>query len=71
MALNTPQLQADIVTIVTDMRTRTEVSDSEFANRLATVIETYVKTATIIYTTGLIAPTGGGPVTGTFTGQLE
>lgn len=71
MALNTPQLQEDIVTIVTDMRTRTEVSDTEFANRLATAIETYVKTATIVYTTGLVAPSGGGAVTGTFTGQLE
>lgn len=69
MALNKAGLKADILAITTDMRTRTAVSDDEFAERLATAIDTYVKTAAIIYTSGLIAPNGA--VTGAFNGQLE
>ena len=39
----------------------------------ADAIDTYVKDATIVYTSGLVAPPGtaGGPVTGTFTGNLN
>lgn len=69
MALNTPQLQQRIEDIVTDMRTREEVSDNEFAQRLAGAIEEFVKTATIHYTSGLANPAGA--VTGTFIGNLS
>jgi hypothetical protein len=69
MSLNKNNLKTDIKDIITDMRSREENSDDEFADRLATVIDSYVKNATIIYQSGLIAP--NGPVTGTFQGKLE
>lgn len=36
------------------------------ADKLASAIEDAIKSATITYTSGLTAPSGGGPVTGTF-----
>lgn len=69
MALNKGQLKNGIKALMTDMRTRTEISDDDYAAELADLIDAYVKSATIIYTSGLISPQG--PVTGTFNGQLE
>ena len=69
MALNKALLKSDIKAIMTEMRTRTDVSDDEFADRLSTAIDTYVKTAAIVYVSGLA--NSGGPVTGTFAGNLE
>lgn len=69
MALNKDDLKQDIIEIITDMRSRDENSDEEFANRLATAIDTYVKAAKIVYQSGLAAPNGA--VTGTFQGKLE
>lgn len=69
MALNKNVLKQDIKGIITEMRTRKDNSDDEFAERLATVIDKYVKTATITYQSGLTAP--NGPVTGSFQGKLE
>lgn len=71
MALNKAGLKSGIVTLLTEMRSKDEVSDDQYAERLATLIDDYVKTATIKYNTGLVAPSGGGIVTGTFTGNLE
>ncbi len=47
MALNKPALKAEIKQILTDMRTRTENADDEFATRLSDAIDTYVKTAQV------------------------
>jgi hypothetical protein len=69
MSLNKNNLKAEIKNSITEMRTRKENSDDEFADRLATAIDTYVKTATIVYQAGLTAP--NGPVSGTFQGKLE
>jgi hypothetical protein len=44
-------------------------AEQAFVNAMATAIDTYVKTASIIYSAGLAAP--GGPVTGDFVGGLE
>lgn len=70
MPLNKTTLKNDFKQLMTDMRTRTEVSDDEFATRFANMVDTYVKEATIIYTGGLIAPNGGGPVTGVFNSDV-
>lgn len=43
----------------------------QMATLLSDKIDDYVKEATINYTTGLIAPSSGGTVTGTFEGNLE
>jgi peptide deformylase len=69
MPLNKTALKTEIVTILTDMLTRKETSIEEFAERLSTSIDDYVKTAKITYTSGLTAP--NGPVTGNFIGKLE
>lgn len=69
MALNKVALKADILQLLTDMRTRTEVSDEEYAERLSTAFDDYVKQADIVYTDGLTAPNGS--VTGTFNGNIE
>ena len=55
--------------IIDDMLKREETSTEEFANRLIEAMEEWLKKATIIYTSGLIAPNGA--VTGTFNGKLE
>ncbi|MGV8814739.1 MAG: hypothetical protein ACOH2D_11585 [Gelidibacter sp.] len=69
MALNKADLKNNIIGILTDMMQREESSIEEFATRLSDDIDTYVKTATIKYTSGLVAPNGA--VTGTFNGKLE
>ncbi len=70
MSLNKVALKADIVNLLTEMLTRENTSIEEFADRLSTSVDTYVKTATIKYTSGLTSATGG-VVTGTFAGNLE
>lgn len=69
MALNKGELAKAIKALMTDMRTRTENADEEFANRLASAIDEYTKGAEIQYNSGLTAPQG--PVTGTFDGKLK
>jgi len=69
MALNKEDLKNNIIQIMEDMRKRTENADEEYAERLSDAIDSYVKAATIVYTTGLTAP--NGPVTGTFEGNLN
>lgn len=69
MALNKEALKQNIVAILTDMMEREESSIEEFATRLSDSVDTFVKTATIKYTSGLTAPNGA--VTGTFNGNLE
>lgn len=69
MPLNKADLKNDIIQIMRDMRTRTENSEDEYAERLSTAIDDFVKSATIVYTAGLTAP--NGPVTGVFEGNLE
>ena len=69
MALDKEGLKASILQLLTDMRTKTEVSDEEYAERLSTAIDSFVKNADIVYQSGLTAPNGA--VTGTFNGNLE
>ncbi len=69
MALDKQTLKQNIVDLLSDMMSRDQNSIDEFADRLATAIDNYVKQATIVYVNGLTAPMG--PVTGTFNGHLE
>lgn len=69
MALNKADLKNNIVAILTDMMEREESSIEEFATRLSDSVDVYVRTATIKYTSGLVAPNGA--VTGTFNGNLQ
>lgn len=80
MSLNKPELQSDINTLLNALlvfdgssgQTQTEAIE-KFKNDLADAIDTFVKSAKVtVPGTGLVAPTGGGPVTGTsVTGNLS
>ncbi len=70
MAMNIDTLKGKIADLLTDMLERDETSIDEFATRLAAAVVEEVQKADVIYTSGLIAPSGGGPVTGTFEGNL-
>lgn len=71
MSLSTEKETAktELKTLLSDMRTREEISDEEYANRLIDLLEKWIAKAEIKYNTGLVA--GTNPVTGTFTGQLK
>lgn len=69
MALDKSKLQNGIKNIMTDMLDREVNSIDEFSERLASLIDTYVKEAEIVYLTGLTA--SSYPVTGTFKGNLK
>jgi len=71
MALNKDRLKNSIKQTMQDMMTREQTSIEEFADRLAQAIVDEVKEAAIVYQSGLVAPSGGGPVTGTFNGNLQ
>lgn len=59
--LNKTELKQSIHELLGDMRKRTEVSDDEFAERLAGIIDEYIKSATITVPAGIPVSTTGGP----------
>ncbi|MCP4123687.1 MAG: hypothetical protein GY751_18210 [Bacteroidetes bacterium] len=59
MALIKTQLKQDIKTLLTDMRAKTDVSDDEFSDRLSTLIDNYIKSATITIPAGIPVSTAG------------
>lgn len=77
MALQKEVLKQGIQQLMTDMRERTEVADGEFADRLSTLIDTYVKTGTVTVAQGIpVATTGSatsqtGVTTSTGTGTIS
>ena len=75
MALNKNGLQSDIKTLLDTLlafeggsgQTQADAIE-KFKNDLSDAIDTFVKTAKVtVPGTGLVAPSGGGPVTGTST----
>ena len=80
MALNKTGLRSDIDTLLNALLAfdgssgKTQADSIEkFKNDLADAIDTFVKSAKVtVPGTGLVAPSGGGPVTGTsVTGSLS
>ncbi|ROH98414.1 hypothetical protein EGI16_21505 [Chryseobacterium sp. G0240] len=71
MSLNASKAAAKVKVknILEDMMTKDQNSTEEFANRLIDVLEDWLKEASIIYISGLVA--GSNQVTGTFNGKLE
>lgn len=65
MALVKDTLKADILTLLTGMREKTEVSDDELAGKLATAIDKYIKTATVTVAAGIAVATSGSPTSQT------
>lgn len=72
MALNKTQLKQDILGLLTTMESRNTDSKDDFADLLANVIDTYVKTATVTINAGIPLSAGGyvGVTTGAGTGTL-
>ncbi|WP_343671823.1 hypothetical protein [Chitinophaga sp.] len=74
MSLNKGTLQAAIKDAFKKMKSTNgdeEQTLDTLSGKLAEAIDTYVKTATIVYVTGLVAPPNGGVVSGTFNGNLQ
>ena len=57
--LNKTELKQSIRALLTDMRERTEVSDDEFAERMAGIIDAYIKSATVTVPSGIPVSTAG------------
>jgi len=70
MALVKSTLKASIFSLLSSMREKTEISDEEFAERLSTAIDDYIRSATVTVAAGITVTTSGGPSsqTGTTTG---
>jgi capsular polysaccharide biosynthesis protein len=71
--LNPQQLKAAIK-VALDAESDVNVDPAQARDRtaeaIANAIHAYISQATIIYVAGLTTPPGGGPVTGTFQGNL-
>mgnify|MGYP003134715686 CR=1 FL=1 len=70
MALDKQALKTEIVSLLTDMLVRENTSIDEFATRLSNAVDEFVKSADIVYASGLIDGESM-PVTGVFNGQLQ
>lgn len=79
MALNKTALKSDIDTLLNALlaydgssgQTQADAIE-KFKTDLADAIDTFVKTGSVaVPGTGLVAPTGGGPVTGQATGTIS
>jgi hypothetical protein len=72
MALNKTVLKQELKTLQQDMKTREDDSMEHYAEQLATIIDNYVKTATVSTTvTGTCAtPAGPGTIAGNGIGTL-
>ncbi|WP_413512088.1 hypothetical protein [Myroides odoratus] len=69
MALDKSKLEKGIKQLLEDMMQREQNSFDEFAKRLATTLDTYVKEGEIEYLGGLA--NSGGAVTGTIQGNIK
>jgi hypothetical protein len=74
MSLNQPRLKAKIKAALE--AEQTEIQDynaslDRISDKIATAVIEEIKEAKVIYTAGLIAPNGGGPVTGTITHTIS
>lgn len=59
MALDKQTLKAGIITLQRDMLTKTDASMEEYAERLATLIETFIKSGTVTIEPGIPVSTAG------------
>lgn len=62
------EIKEAFVSVMNDEGDRTEALD-QVADKIATAVVNAIKSATIVYTAGLVSPAGA--VTGTFQGSLK
>lgn len=65
MALVKSKLKETLFSLLSEMREKTEVSDDEFAERLATAIDDYIRSATVTVEAGIAVTTSGSPTSQT------
>lgn len=72
MPLVKDTLKTGIKSLITQMRAKEEIDDDYFADQLATLIDTYIKSGTVNTTvTGTCAtPSGAGTIAGAGTGNI-
>lgn len=73
MPLLKPTLKSGIQALLTEMRTKEENADEYFADQLATLIDTYIKSATVTVAPGIAVATstGAGATTAPGTGTIS
>lgn len=73
MALNKEQLKQGIIQLQQDMLTKTEPSMEEYAERLASLIDTFVKSGEVTVDVGIPVQAGTytGATTSTGTGTIN
>ena len=73
MALNKEQLKQGIIRLQQDMLTKTESSMEEYAERLASLIEAFVKSGEVTVRPGITLQAGAytGATTGTGKGTIN
>jgi hypothetical protein len=73
MALVKNTLKTGILNLLTEMRAKEEVSDEYFADQLSTLIDAYIKSATVttVVTGTCQTPAGAGTIAGQGTGSLS
>ena len=73
MPLVKQTLKSGILSLLTEMRTKEANADEYFADQLSTLIDTYMKSATVTTTvTGVCAtPAGAGTITGSGQGTIS
>lgn len=65
------QIEKAFTEVMNDHSDDREGAISRVADILADAVMNAIKSATVVYTTGLIAPPTGGAVTGVFEGNLK
>lgn len=73
MPLLKPTLKSGIQALLTEMRTKEENADEYFSDQLATLIDTYIKSATVTVAPGIAVATstGAGATTSTGAGTIS
>lgn len=75
MSIIKETIKADIESafkaVMNDTSDDREGAIGRVADKIADAVVKAIKSSTIVYETGLIAPPAGGPVTGLFKGKLQ
>ena len=73
MPLVKATLKSGIQALLTEMRTKEENADEYFADQMATLIDTYIKSATVTVVAGIpvTTSTGAGATTAPGTGTIS
>lgn len=65
------EVKSAFTAVMNDTSNDREGAIDTMASRIADAVIGAIRSAEIVYTSGLAAPPGGGPVTGTFQGSLR